>query len=225
MNVMLADIETNVLDSAVSNLQVLGSSVGGVVCDVADPVSVDRAAQATIQAFGNVHVVCNNAGVAAGGWTDLISLDDWRWVLDVNLMGVVHGIRAFLPHIRGHGEGGHIVNTASMAGLVAGIGLSPYVASKFAVVGISEGLAMRLGSDNIGVTVVCPGFVRTHIGESGRNRQQRYGQAPVLEPSSPKAAVMAEIRRLIEAGIDPEKVAARVLFRGSRERTLRIHPP
>jgi NAD(P)-dependent dehydrogenase (short-subunit alcohol dehydrogenase family) len=126
-------------------------------------------------------------------------------------MGVVHGIRAFLPHIRGHGEGGHIVNTASMAGLVAGIGLSPYAASKFAVVGISEGLAMQLRSDNIGVTVVCPRFVRTRIGESGRNRQQCFGQARVLDPSSGNAAVMAEIRRLIEAGIDPEKVAARVL--------------
>jgi NAD(P)-dependent dehydrogenase (short-subunit alcohol dehydrogenase family) len=88
--------------------------------------------------------LCNNAGVAAAGGIDDISLENWRWVLDVNLMGVVHGIRAFLPHIRAHGEGGHIVNTASMAGMNSGLGFSPYSASKFAVVNISEGLAARL---------------------------------------------------------------------------------
>ena len=126
--------------------------------------------QASYEAFGNVHVVCNNAGVAAGGGIDNISLDNWRWVLDVNLMGVLHGIRTFLPHIRAHGEGGHIVNTASMAGMTSGLGFSPYVASKFAVVGMSEGLATQLRPLGIGVSVLCPGFVRTRIGESGRNR-------------------------------------------------------
>jgi NADP-dependent 3-hydroxy acid dehydrogenase YdfG len=139
MNVMLADIETDALAAAVKSLHDFGPAVRGVACDVADPASVERAAQASYQAFGNVHVVCNNAGVAAAGGIDNISLDNWRWVLDVNLMGVLHGIRSFLPHIRGHGEGGHIVNTASMAGMEAGLGFSPYVASKFAVVGIVGG--------------------------------------------------------------------------------------
>src|SRR4029434_6083546 len=114
------------------------------ICDVSDAASVERAAQASFDAFGRVHVVCNNAGVAAGGGIDHISLDDWRWVLDVNLMGVLHGIRTFLPHIRAHGEGGHIVNTASMAGIVSRLRFSPYSASKFAVVTMSEGLAMHL---------------------------------------------------------------------------------
>jgi NAD(P)-dependent dehydrogenase (short-subunit alcohol dehydrogenase family) len=149
-----------------------------------------------------MHVVCNNADVAAGGGIDTISLDNWRWVLDVNLMGVLHGIRAFLPHIRAHGEGGHIVNTASMAGFHGGLGFGPYVASKFAVVGMSQGLAMQLKPHGIGVSVLCPGFVRTRIGESGRNRQPRYGQAPLLDPSSPAAALVAEIARRIETGLD-----------------------
>ncbi|THD70626.1 MAG: SDR family NAD(P)-dependent oxidoreductase [Bradyrhizobium sp.] len=211
MKVMLADIETEALAAAVKSLHNLGPDVRGVPCDVADPVSVERAAAASFQAFGNVHVVCNNAGVAGGGGIDTISLDSWRWVLDVNLMGVLHGIRTFLPHIRAHGEGGHIVNTASMAGMDSGLGFSSYVASKFAVVGMSEGLATQLKPLGIGVTVLCPGYVRTRIGESGRNRPERYGAAPTLDPASPAGAVVARIAELLKAGLDPSEVAARVL--------------
>src|SRR5436309_10277987 len=211
MKVMLADIETGALASAVKSLHDFGPNIRGVACDVADPLSVERAAKATYEAFGNVHVVCNNAGVAAGGGIDNISLDNWRWVLDVNLMGVLHGIHAFLPHIRGHGEGGHIVNTASMAGMDGGLGFSPYTASKFAVVGMSEGLAQQLKPHGIGVSVLCPSFVRTRIGESGRNRPERYGEAPPLDPASPAGMMVAEIARRLEAGLDPADVAARVL--------------
>lgn len=211
MKVMLADIETGPLDKAVDALRAGGADVHGVVCDVADPLSVDRAAEASFRAFGRVHVLCNNAGVAAGGGIDPISIDDWRWVIDVNLMGVVHGIRSFLPHIRQHGEGGHIVNTASMAGMNAGLGLSPYSATKFAVVSVSEGLAMQLRPLGIGVSVLCPSFVRTRIGESGRNRGEQYGPARQLDPASPMAAVVAEIARRLEAGLDPASVAGQVL--------------
>jgi NAD(P)-dependent dehydrogenase (short-subunit alcohol dehydrogenase family) len=185
--------------------------VRGVACDVADPVSVERAAKASYQAFGNVHVVCNNAGVAAAGGIDNISLDNWRWVLDVNLMGVLHGIRTFLPHIRAHGEGGHIVNTASMAGMNSGLGFSPYVASKFAVVGMSEGLATQLKPFAIGVTVLCPGYVRTRIGESGRNRPQRYGATKTPDPASPAGLLVAQIAERLQSGLDPSDVGARVL--------------
>ena len=139
MKVMLADIEPKALDSALRELHEFSPNVRGVGCDVADPHSVERAAHATYEAFGNVHVICNNAGVAAGGGIDAISLDNWRWVIDVNLMGVLHGISSFLPHMRAHGEGGHIVNTASMAGLNSGMGFSPYAASKFAVIAMSGG--------------------------------------------------------------------------------------
>ena len=211
MKVMLADVEADALAAAVKSLHNVGPDARGVVCDVADSSSVEDAAKASHEAFGNVHVVCNNAGVAAGGGIDHISLDNWRWVLDVNLMGVLHGIRSFLPHIRAHGEGGHIVNTASMAGMINGMGLSPYAASKFAVVAMSEGLAAQLKPLGIGVSVLCPSYVRTGIGESGRNRPQRYGPAPTLDPASPAAALVAEIALRVQAGLDPAAVAARVL--------------
>jgi NAD(P)-dependent dehydrogenase (short-subunit alcohol dehydrogenase family) len=211
MKVMLADIETDALASAVESLRDVGPEVRGVICDVADPVSVERAARASYEAFGNVHVVCNNAGVAGGGGIDTISLDTWRWVLDVNLMGVLHGIHTFLPHIRAHGEGGHIVNTASMAGLESGLGFSPYATSKYAVVAMSEGLAIELKPLGIGVTVLCPGFVRTGISRSGRNRPERYGPMRTPDPTSPAGALAARLAELAEAGLDPSDVAAQLL--------------
>src|SRR5690242_7072202 len=161
MKVMLADVEAADLEKALQELSSHGNHVQGVSCDVADPDSVARAAQATFEAFGNVHVICNNAGVAAGGGIDNISIDSWRWVVDVNLMGVVYGVRSFLPHMMTHREGGHIVNTASMAGMINGMGFSPYAATKFAVVAMSEGLATQLQPRGIGVSVLCPEFVRT----------------------------------------------------------------
>jgi NAD(P)-dependent dehydrogenase (short-subunit alcohol dehydrogenase family) len=212
MNVMLADIEGGALATAVAHLSGLGhKNVSSVICDVADPVSVEQAADATLKAFGAVHVVCNNAGVAAGSGAGQISLESWRWVLDVNLMGVVHGIRAFLPHLRAQGRGGHIVNTASMAGLNSGLGFSPYSASKFAVVNMSEGLAAELAPLDIGVTVVCPGFVQTRISESSRNRQQRYGRASVSAPGSHAANLAAALAELSKNGLAPLAVAKRVV--------------
>jgi len=225
MKVMLADIEGDALAAALESLRDFGPNVRGVACDVADPASVAHAATVSYRAFGNVHVVCNNAGVAAGGGIDFISLDSWRWVLDVNLMGVLHGIRSFLPHIRAHGEGGHFVNTASMAGMNAGLGFSAYVASKFAVVGMSEGLAQQLAPLGIGVTVICPDYVRTRIGASGRNRPERYGPTPTFDPASPTAMLLARITQNIEAGLDPSAVAAQVL-KAIREDKLYVftHP-
>ena len=211
MKVMLADIEDNALSAAVENLRSTSPAVRGVACDVADPDSVELAAKATYAAFGNVHVVCNNAGVAGGSGIDNIALDNWRWVLDVNLMGVLHGIRTFLPHIRAHGEGGHIVNTASMAGLQSGLGFSPYSTSKFAVVNMSEGLAMQVKPLGIGVTVVCPGYVRTRISESARNRNARYGPIPNLDSASPAGILAARSAELAQSGLDPAHVAALTL--------------
>jgi NAD(P)-dependent dehydrogenase (short-subunit alcohol dehydrogenase family) len=211
MKVMLADIETDALALAVESLRNVGPSVHGVACDVTDPTSVQHAAESSYEAFGNVHVVCNNAGVAGGSGIEDISLDTWRWVLDVNLMGVVHGVRAFLPHIRAHAEGGHIVNTASMAGLNSGLGFSPYSASKFAVVKISEGLAKQIAPLGIGVTILCPGFVRSRISESGRNRPARYGVAQAPAPASPAGALAARQADLGRSGLDPTDVAAQVL--------------
>ena len=211
MKVMLADIEVDALKAAVESLRDVGPDVRGVTCDVTDPVSVEMAAKASYDAFGNIHVVCNNAGVGGGSGIDDISLENWRWVLDVNLMGVLHGIRTFLPHIRAHGEGGHIVNTASMAGLNSGMGFSAYSASKFAVVNMSEGLAARIKPLGIGVTVLCPGFVRTRITESGRNRPARYGPSQKPDPASSAGTLVAQIAEMVRSGLDPDDVAAQVL--------------
>lgn len=225
MKVMLADIEADVLATALEGLGDVGSEVRGVVCDVAEPASVERAAQASFDAFGKVHVVCSNAGVGGGSGIDNISLDTWRWVLDVNLLGVVHGVRSFLPHIRAHGEGGHFVNTASLAGLVNGLGFSPYSASKFAVVSMSEGLAAELAPSGIGVSVVCPEFVRTRISESGRNRPAHYGPMRTPAPNSAAGLLAARLAAGSASGLDPSLVAARVIT-AIRENELYVftHP-
>lgn len=210
-NVMLADIEEPALDAAVARLAGLSPRIASIVCDVADFDSLSRAAAETRDAFGPVHILCNNAGVAGGSGVEAISPQTWRWVVDVNLMGVVNGLAAFLPAMRAHGQGGHIVNTASMAGLQANIGFSPYVATKYAVVGISEGLAKELAPENIGVSVLCPGFVRTRIAESARNRQERYGPAQRPPPDSASWELARRMAENADAGLDPAWVAARAL--------------
>ena len=211
MAVMLADIEAKVLDAAVAELKAKGARAAGVVCDVADLPSVEAAAQAAFAKFGKVHIVCNNAGVAASGSLDPVSLSDWRWVMDVNLMGVVHGVAAFLPHIRAHGEGGHFVNTASIAGMMSTMGFSPYTASKFAVVGASEGLAQQLADENIGVSILCPAFVRTRIHQSGRNRQAELGPVPVAAEGTGASFFQTLVTALVENGSDPDPIAAATL--------------
>lgn len=211
MRVVLADIETGALDAAVGRLRDRFPDMHGLACDVTDPASVERAADAALEAIGNIHVVCNNAGVSGGSGAAGIALDTWRWVLDVNLMGVVHGVQTFLPRMCAHGEGGHFVNTASMAGLISGLGFGPYTAGKFAVVGLSEGLRAELAPLGIGVTVLCPGFVRTRITESARNRPTRYGPASMPDPRTPAGAMAAQVAALVQAGLDPAAVAARVV--------------
>jgi NAD(P)-dependent dehydrogenase (short-subunit alcohol dehydrogenase family) len=150
--------------------------------------------------------LCNNAGVSGARGADNISLQDWRWTIDVNLMGVVHGLKAFLPLLQSHGEGGHIVNTASMAGFLP-FGFGAYCATKFAVIGISEALAMELEPQGIGVSVLCPGWVATHITESRRNWPKDYG-APPPRSIGPLAEQIAE---LVRNGMPPSEVAAMVL--------------
>ena len=170
MSVMLADIEPATLAAAVEELRASQIKAEGVVCDVTSRDSLRAAALETIAKFGKVHMVCNNAGVGSGGPLGTVPAKDWDWVLDVNLMGVVHGTEIFAPLILSHGEGGHFVNTASMAGMVSPPGMEPYCASKFAVVAMSEGWAAQLAGQGIGVSILCPGFVKTRIHESRRNR-------------------------------------------------------
>jgi NAD(P)-dependent dehydrogenase (short-subunit alcohol dehydrogenase family) len=210
MQVMLADIEEAALTAAVDQFKGSGHDVRGVLCDVTDPASVDQAAQTAIEAFGPIHVVCNNAGVAGGGGIDDISLEEWRWVLDVNLMGVLHGVKTFLPHMRAHGQGGHFVNTASLAGMQSEIGFSAYSASKFAVVTMSEGLAKQVAPLGIGVSVLCPHFVKTGISDSQRNRPDGAAQSAPA-PDSAAAQLSKYIKFLVQNGTDPADVAIQTL--------------
>jgi NAD(P)-dependent dehydrogenase (short-subunit alcohol dehydrogenase family) len=216
MNIMLADIEEAPLAAAVADLEQRQVKVASVLCDVSEREAVFAAAARTVETFGKVHVVCNNAGVGAGGPLGQVTETDWNWILSVNLMGVVHGMDAFLPHVRAHGEGGCFVNTASMAGMISPPGMEPYSATKFAVVAMSEGWAGQLAADNINVAVLCPGFVKTRINQSGRTRQAKFG-GPV---DSPVAA-----DSLVNSGIDPERVGRRVLEAVQNdERYIFTHP-
>lgn len=211
MKLMIADIEAGPLASAVEQLLSITPDVHGVVCDVSNFDSVQRAAKAAFDALGSVHILCNNAGVGGDGSVDNISLDTWRWVLEVNLMGVLYGIKAFLPHMRAHKQGGHIVNTASMAGMQSEGGFNAYCVSKYAVVSMSEGLAKQLRDENIGVSVLCPSYVNTKIGKSGRNRHEKYGAMQSPDPNSPAGIWANELARRLREGRDPAEIAERVV--------------
>jgi NAD(P)-dependent dehydrogenase (short-subunit alcohol dehydrogenase family) len=205
MKVVIADVEDGALATAAEEL-----GAYGVRTDVADAASVAALADATLERFGAVHVVCNNAGVGGGGFIKDATLKDWQWVIEVNLWGVIHGVHAFLPHLLENPEGGHIVNTASMAGLVAGPGIGPYNAAKYGVVAISETLAAELAADgsSVGVSVLCPGLVRTNIFTSQRNRPA------TLRNDKPKTAARAANQEIADAllarGVDPAIVAGQV---------------
>jgi NAD(P)-dependent dehydrogenase (short-subunit alcohol dehydrogenase family) len=179
MRVMIADIDKEALDIAVGTLRSLGVDAAGVVCDVTSEQSLSEAAQTTIAKFGKVHLLVNNAGVLVVGGAGENSLDTWRWAMDVNVMGVIYGVETFLPLIRKHGEGGHIVNTASVGGHVGFAGLAAYCATKHAVVGYTESLADQLKEEGIGVSTLCPGFTNTRIAETTRfagNRESEAGK-------------------------------------------------
>jgi NAD(P)-dependent dehydrogenase (short-subunit alcohol dehydrogenase family) len=206
MKLVLGDIEERALKETEAELAGQGAEVIGVVTDVADADSVHELRDRALRQFGAVHLVHNNAGVGAGGplWT--VSEEDWRWILGVNLWGVIHGISTFVPLFIDQGEG-HVVNTASVAGLTSSPMLGPYNATKHAVVTISETLYkdLQLAGAPVGVSVLCPGFVQTGIGESDRNR-------PSWAPEPEGAADMAQvIRDLVAGGIPPAVVADRVI--------------
>ncbi len=216
MNVVIADIEQQALDSALTQFADRNTEVLGLNVDVTRRDAMEQAATDAEKAFGKVHVVCNNAGVAVGGAVDTMSYQDWDWVLGVNLNGVVNGVQTFLPRIKAHGEGGHIVNTASMAGHIAVPGLSVYNTSKFAVVGLSEVMRVDLTPHNIGVSVLCPGVVRTNIFESGRNRPDALQAATdtaslVLTSDAPADARATRRAELLAEALDPEAVGDMVL--------------
>ena len=221
MNVVLADVEAAALDAAVARMSETGdaaagltpggATVRGVVCDVADAASMQEAARTAFDAFGKVHVLCNNAGVSRAGRIETIAESDWEWVIGVNLRGTVHGLQAFVPHMRAHGEPAHIVNTASMAGLVGGALSGPYAATKFGIVGLSEVLAAELEGSEIGVSVLCPAWVQTRMLDNGRNRPTRHGGPFSLAADTANAERNAHYAAALRTGMEPAAVAALVL--------------
>ncbi len=205
MNVVLADVDEAGLGAVAAEIAAKGVEALVVRTDVSQADEVTALASAALEQFGRVHVVCNNAGVAPMADPWMGPLSTWEWVIGVNLWGVVHGIRAFLPHLV-LGGGGHIVNTASLAGLFPGF--DPiYDATKHAVVGLSEGLHHQLRSAGlpVGVSVLCPGWVNTGIADSVRNWPDRLGARP--EPGPAAAIVQPHLARALAEGVTPAAVA------------------
>jgi NAD(P)-dependent dehydrogenase (short-subunit alcohol dehydrogenase family) len=203
LDLVLADVQDDALAAAAAQLGEHGVDVLTVRTDVSKEADVQALAAATLDRFGAVHVVCNNAGVAARSDPWFGPLEAWEWVMGVNFWGVVHGCRTFLPHLV---NGGHIVNTASIAGLMTGFAPS-YDASKHAVVAITEDLynTVKMAGLPIGVSVLCPGWVRTQILESDRNWPRELGEKPADDPAS--AATRGHVERAIAEGRTPASVA------------------
>jgi NAD(P)-dependent dehydrogenase (short-subunit alcohol dehydrogenase family) len=204
VKVMLCDIEEEALAKTVADLKTrTNADVDGVRADVSLKEELQAAADATIARYGKIHILVNNAGVGGGGsygqWTDA----GWNWTLGVNLMSVIWGVEIFGPLIEAHGEGGQIVSTASVAGLISG-GNPTYAVSKYGVVALSEGLRTVLAPRGIGVSVLCPGIIRTQIMNSRRNVPERFAGAVGSPPTEgPRAEFVKAFQERINNGIDP----------------------
>ena len=213
MRVVMADIEESALDAAVARLRQRGFDVLGVLTDVSDAESVAALARHTVAAYGKVHVVCNNAGVGGGfGKIWEASLKDWQWALNVNLWGVIHGVRTFVPIMLEQGEEGYVVNTASVAGLVPGTRV--YSVTKHGVVALTEALyhGLRQIESRIGASVLCPGLIDTRIMFGYRNRPPHLQNAPGEHASARELERAERISNLSsELGMAPDKVAAIVV--------------
>jgi NAD(P)-dependent dehydrogenase (short-subunit alcohol dehydrogenase family) len=194
----LVDIQAEPLEETAREIRELGRPVTTHVTNCADAAAMEGVARAVFDAEGRVDVLHNNAGVVSGGPLEQTTLDTWRWVINTNLMGVVHGVHAFVPKMIAAGHGGHVINTASMAGLIAFPQVAAYCTSKFGVVGLTEALAVELAAHKIGVTLVCPGMVRTNLLRGARVDIPGYW--------------MARLQRGWDSlGADPEKIAALIL--------------
>lgn len=199
--VMMSDIDAEGL--AKSQAEIGSEDTATVICDVADPVAIKSAAKATTETFGNVHLLFNNAGVSLAGRPGQFNLEDWKWISDINLLGVAYGVETFLPLIASHGEGGHIVNTASMAGHGTSVGMNPYHATKFAVVGYSEALRMELAKSGIGVSCLCPTWVQSNI----HNTADRSPGAAKTRDVFKQSKAYLTVKELIENGMSADVYA------------------
>jgi NAD(P)-dependent dehydrogenase (short-subunit alcohol dehydrogenase family) len=220
MNVVIADLRRDHIDTALERLG-RSDSVHAIELDVTDRDGFARAADETESVFGNVHVLCNNAGMGLIGPIALARYDDWDWGLGVMIGGVVNGIQTFLPRMLAHGEGGHIVNTSSMAAMIPIPNCSIYITAKSALVGLSECLAGELAADKIGVSAFCPGPVQSNIRELGKLRPDRYKKDSGLAEFEQTLAQ----RPTSELWMDPVECGERVV-RGIQRNDLYIftHP-
>lgn len=219
MAVVLGDIDPQALDTAVEGLRASGVDAHAVECDVRSPQDMGRLRDAALAATGSVDLVCLNAGVAPTGSVLDTSMDTWHWVVDVNLFGVVHGVAAFGPHLTGQGHG-HLVLTASAAGLINSPFLGAYSATKHAVVGLAAVLRDELAPDRVGVSVVCPGTIATKIFHSERNRP---ADTPGASHTNPEAIEL--YRGLVDASAGPEVVAEAVVAAVKADRLFVLPSP
>lgn len=207
MSVVLADVDERGLAELGHELEAQGAEATIVPTDVSRAEQLEKLAQTTARSFRDPHLVFNNAGVLTSGAAWEQTEADWQWVLGVNLWGVVHGVRSFVPRMLAHGEPAHMVNTASIAGLMAGPMMSPYMVSKHGVVALSEALNLELAGlgAKLGVSILCPGAVATGIGEAERNRPRELGASAV--PSRASELFASAMRKGIREGVAPERIA------------------
>jgi NAD(P)-dependent dehydrogenase (short-subunit alcohol dehydrogenase family) len=199
--VAIADIDEGAAKQVQAELEAGGAEAAAFRTDVIDRASLEELADGVYARFGEAHVLCNNAGVTTFRAIEACTDEDWAWVLGVNLQGVVNGLQAFLPRMKQQDGDKHVVNTASAAGMQPYPGLGPYVASKYAVVGITETLRMEGRAWGLSASVLCPGNVATDIVQSGRNRHESFG---------PRDEIREDIARSIEEGLSPELVGRMV---------------
>jgi NAD(P)-dependent dehydrogenase (short-subunit alcohol dehydrogenase family) len=213
MRVVLADIEEAALDAAVERILATGASAIGVVTDVSKADDVAALAERARSEFGGIHIACNNAGVFAGGLLWEESLADYQWMMDVNVWGVIHGIRTFIPIMLEQDTECHLVNTASMAALTAMPFAGIYHMTKHAVLGLSESLyhELELNSDKVKVSVLCPELIKTGIATCDRNRPPEYSKPGDVRDTDARQLVMDSINEGVAGGIDPSVMADRVV--------------
>ncbi|MDK9707325.1 MAG: SDR family NAD(P)-dependent oxidoreductase [Desulforhopalus sp.] len=224
MKVVLADINEDALTKAEAELSALGGTVIAVKTDVSKRCDVELLADRAITAFGQVHLLFNNAGVTAGGVPWEATWNDWEWVIGVNLWSVIHGIKVFTPLMLAQNTESHIINTSSLAGLIVGSGSAPYAATKHAVVALSESLCLSLQEQNslVKVSVLCPGLVRTNIVDAERNRPEDLCDEPVMRTPE-MLARQAAFKAAIEASMSPRQVAD-IVFDAIRAEQFYILP-
>ena len=204
MNVCISDIESDALTAAVASLKAKGLIAEGLLVDVTKRTSLQAAARACLAQFGKVHLLVNSAGVMVTAAFGELTPEEWNWLIDVNIKGVVNGVETFVPLMLEHGEGGHVVNIASIAGFQAAPGLEAYSATKAAVIAMSEAWRTQLAGTGVSASVVCPGHTRTNIATSRRNRGDEYGGAQ-------SETALAWSQSKLDSGMAPEIVAARIV--------------